>query len=263
MRRPLRPWRAWRAALAGLGRLCLDRPCLAPGRRFGRPAALAAALGLRPAFRAGTGPERGVGQRPPDRRRRPRRSRPCRRPSAAPPCRGNRPPAARSGPDRRQAAASAPPDCRRRAAARRALASARPGSRSARTRMSSSTLSSITASSRSPFSASIRSSASACGTVRGKPSRMKPLLGVGLVDAVGDDRDHDLVGHQLAARHDVLGLEADRRAGRHRRAQHVAGRELHDAVLGNELLAPACPCRPPAGRAVSILIAGAPAASTA
>ena len=34
---------------------------------------------------------------------------------------------------------------------------------------------------------------------------MKPLRGVGLVDAVGDDRHHDLVGHQLAARHDVLG----------------------------------------------------------
>ena len=34
-----------------------------------------------------------------------------------------------------------------------------------------------------PCSASIRSSASACGTVRGKPSRMKPLRAVRLVDA--------------------------------------------------------------------------------
>ena len=65
---------------------------------------------------------------------------------------------------------------------------------------------------------------------------MKPLLGVRLVDAVGHDADHDVVGHKLAARHDVLGLQADRRAGRDRRAQHVAGGELHDAVFRNQFL---------------------------
>ena len=37
----------------------------------------------------------------------------------------------------------------------------------------------------------MRSSASACATVRGKPSRMKPFLRVRLLDAVGDDADDD------------------------------------------------------------------------
>ena len=45
--------------------------------------------------------------------------------------------------------------------------------------MSSSTLISITPSSLRPLLLSIRSSASACGTVRGKPSRMKPRLASG------------------------------------------------------------------------------------
>jgi hypothetical protein len=64
----------------------------------------------------------------------------------------------------------------------------------------------------------------------------EPLLGVWLIDAVGDDLHHDLVGHELAARHQVLCLEAHRRAGRDRRAQHVAGRKLHDAVARNKAL---------------------------
>ena len=59
---------------------------------------------------------------------------------------------------------------------------------------------------------------------------------VGLVDAVGDDRHHHVVGHELAARHDVLGAQPDRRAGLDRGAQHVAGRKLHDAVLVDETL---------------------------
>ena len=71
---------------------------------------------------------------------------------------------------------------------RRAPASRRRALAIGSSRMPSSTLSSITASSLRPFSSSMRSSASACGTVRGKPSRMKPLLGVRLLDAVGDDR---------------------------------------------------------------------------
>ena len=56
------------------------------------------------------------------------------------------------------------------------------------------------------------------------------LPGVRLLDALGDDADHDVVGDELARLHDGLGLEADRRAGRDGRAQHVAGRELRDAV---------------------------------
>ena len=60
---------------------------------------------------------------------------------------------------------------------------------------------------------------------------MKPFFGVGLVDALVDDADDDVVGDQRARFHHRFGLEADRRARRHRGAQHVAGRELRNAVF--------------------------------
>ena len=44
---------------------------------------------------------------------------------------------------------------------------------------------------RARASASMSSSASACGTVRGKPSRTKPLAAIGLDDALGDHVDDD------------------------------------------------------------------------
>jgi len=62
------------------------------------------------------------------------------------------------------------------------------------------------------------------------------VLGVRLADAVGDDLHHHVVGDQLAARHDVARLEADRRPGLHGRPQHVAGRERHDAVFSGQAL---------------------------
>ena len=46
-----------------------------------------------------------------------------------------------------------------------------------------------------------------------------------------DQRGDDLVGDQLARFHDRLGLDADRRAGGDRGAQHVAGRKLAHAAL--------------------------------
>src|SRR5205085_11457477 len=55
------------------------------------------------------------------------------------------------------------------------------------------------------------------------------LFGVRLLDPVGDDADHDVVRHETAARHHVLGLEPDRRAGRDRGPQHVAGGQLRNA----------------------------------
>src|SRR5215217_6127411 len=60
------------------------------------------------------------------------------------------------------------------------------------------------------------------------------LPGVRPVDALGDDADHDVVRDEPARFHDRLGLEADRRTGSDRRAQHVAGRELRDAVARDE-----------------------------
>ena len=92
--------------------------------------------------------------------------------------------------------------------------------------------------------ASIVVSASAWASVRGKPSRMKPLRAVRLVDALGDDRDDDLVGDQLAGVHDGLGALADLGAGRDRGAQHVAGRELRNAVLLDQTLGLGALARP-------------------
>ncbi len=64
----------------------------------------------------------------------------------------------------------------------------------------------------------------------------KTLRHVGLIQSVGNDPDHDLVRHQPAAGHDVLGLEADRRLRGHRGAQHFTGRELNDTVPLNQPL---------------------------
>ena len=72
--------------------------------------------------------------------------------------------------------------------------------------------------------------------MRGKAVEDEALARIGLVDALGDDADDDLVGHQGAARHDVLRLAADRRSRLDRRAQHVAGGELNNAVFGDETL---------------------------
>ena len=63
------------------------------------------------------------------------------------------------------------------------------------------------------------------------------LLDVGFLQAVVDDRDHDLVRDEVAARHDVFGLQADRRFRLHRRAQHVAGRETGNAVPLDQAIA--------------------------
>ena len=62
------------------------------------------------------------------------------------------------------------------------------------------------------------------------------VLAVGLLDALGDDTDDDLVGHQLALLHDRLGLDADLGAGLHGRAQHLARGELNQPPAGRELL---------------------------
>ena len=166
----------------------------------------------------------------------PRGSRPCHPPTAARSAAGNRPRAARFGRDRPGAAGAAPPDRRlsRSGSPRAFIWAIRFSMRLSR--MPSSTLSSITASSLRPFSLSMRSSAWACGTVRGKPSRTKPLRASGWAMRSADDRHHHVVRHQLAARHDLLGVQPDRRTRRDRGAQHIAGRELHDAVLGDESL---------------------------
>ena len=54
--------------------------------------------------------------------------------------------------------------------------------------------------------------------------------GVRLTDALGDDAVDDVVGDELAPLHHRLRLLADVGALGHRLAQHLAGRELRDAV---------------------------------
>ena len=93
-----------------------------------------------------------------------------------------------------------------------------------------STFISTTASRVSPRSASIRSSPSACGMVRGKPSRMNPLAASGWSIRSATIRLMIVVGDQPARLHDRLGLAADLGALGHRLAQHLAGRELRDGI---------------------------------
>ena len=52
--------------------------------------------------------------------------------------------------------------------------------------------------------------------------------------ALLDDADHDLVGDELAGVHVALGLEPERGALRDRGAEHVARREVRDAVVLGE-----------------------------
>src|SRR6266508_1216563 len=59
---------------------------------------------------------------------------------------------------------------------------------------------------------------------------------IGLVDALGDDRYHHVVGHELAARHHLLGAQPNRGARLDRGAQHVTGRKLQQTMLGDEPL---------------------------
>ena len=47
------------------------------------------------------------------------------------------------------------------------------------------------------------------GTVRGKPSRMKPSAASSRCDPLGDHADDHLVGHQVAAVHVLLRLRAE------------------------------------------------------
>ena len=144
-----------------------------------------------------------------------------------------------------------PPGCRRRGSPRPAPACRPAASRSASGGCPRPPSARPRRRASDPSRASSRSSASACFTVRGKPSSTKPLLRVRLVDPVGDDADHHVVGDQIAARHDVLRLQSDRRPRLDRRPQHVAGRELHDAVLLRRAAATACLCLRRAVRAGS------------
>ena len=77
-------------------------------------------------------------------------------------------------------------------------------------------------------SASASPSASACCSLRGKPSSRKPSRASPLADARADHADDHLVGHELAGVHVLLRLLAQFGALGHLRAQHVAGGDVRE-----------------------------------
>src|SRR6266571_1930389 len=57
-----------------------------------------------------------------------------------------------------------------------------------------------------------------------------------MIDAIGDNRNDDVIGHEFSTVHDVFCAESRRRARGHRFAQHIAGRQLRDAKARGNLL---------------------------
>ena len=125
---------------------------------------------------------------------------------------------------------SALPACRRPAPPRRAPGSRRREFRPDRSSALSLTLSSTTASSFMRFCFRSSSSSSACGTVRGKPSRMKPAAASGW--SIRSEMMPTTIssGTRCRRRHDVLGLQPDGRLRRNRGAEHLTGRQLDNTV---------------------------------
>ena len=73
------------------------------------------------------------------------------------------------------------------------------------------------------------------GNGAGKAVEQVALGAVRLLQALGDQPDDDVVGHEAAGFHDLLRLQAERRAGLDGGAQHVAGGDLRDAeFFGDE-----------------------------
>ena len=68
-----------------------------------------------------------------------------------------------------------------------------------------------------------------------EPVEDEPARAVLLLDAVFDDGDDEVVGDQAAGLHHGLGLNADLGARGDGGAKHVAGGELRDAHLGDDL----------------------------
>src|SRR3972149_71472 len=85
------------------------------------------------------------------------------------------------------------------------------------------------------------SSATAWARLRGKPSSTKPAAAAARPirsarppDPLSDHADDNLVGHEGARVHILLRGAAQLAAGRHRLAQHVAGREVEPAAALGE-----------------------------
>ena len=61
--------------------------------------------------------------------------------------------------------------------------------------------------------------------------QQEALAAIFLSDALFDQRDHQLIGHQLAGVHDLFRLLAQFTAGLHGCAQHITGGDLRNAVF--------------------------------
>ena len=82
----------------------------------------------------------------------------------------------------------------------------------------------------------------------GEPVEQPPTDGVVLGEPLLDEPDHDVVGQEVPGVHELLGLAAELGAVLDRGAEHVAGRDVRDAVTGQPGATPACPFRRPDGR---------------
>ena len=69
-----------------------------------------------------------------------------------------------------------------------------------------------------------------------EPVEDEARCGVRLRQPLANEGDGQLVGNELAGREDRLHPAAELRPGRDRGAEHVAGRDVWDAVLGREPL---------------------------
>ena len=116
-----------------------------------------------------------------------------------------------------------------------------------RTTSSSGTSISSAAVSVRPSCSSSSSSASACCSVRGKPSRMKPFGGVRLLEALDDHLDDQVVGHEVAAVHVLLGLQRRARSLRARRRAACCRSRCRAGRSPRRAAPPGCPCRRPGG----------------
>src|SRR5690606_17569572 len=63
----------------------------------------------------------------------------------------------------------------------------------------------------------------------GKAVEQVAVGAIGLLQAIADQADDDLIRNQAAGFHDLLGLQAKGGAGLDGGAQHVAGRDLRNA----------------------------------
>jgi len=69
-----------------------------------------------------------------------------------------------------------------------------------------------------------------------KPVKHEATFGIMLIDAIGNDRHHDVIRDQLASFHNAFGAKANRSSRCNGGAQHIARRKLDNSVFGYQTL---------------------------